>query len=100
MEFLDRVDESRRLLRFVQSAEGGIACVYGRRRIGKSRLLDEVLGKFANVVSYCADRSEPALQRARMAQPFNHWTWKCPTCRLHINPCFNVNLQTIWKRKK
>lgn len=68
MEFLDRVDEQRRLMRFVQGAEGGVACVYGRRRIGKSRLLDEVLGKFANVVSYCADRSEPALQRARMAQ--------------------------------
>ena len=68
MEFLDRVDERKRLLRFLQSAEGGVACIYGRRRIGKSRLLDEVLGEFANVVSYCADRSEPALQRDRMAQ--------------------------------
>ena len=68
MEFLDRVDERRRLLRFVQDAEGGVACVYGRRRIGKSRLLDEVLGGLKNVISYCADRSEAALQRARMAE--------------------------------
>lgn len=68
MEFLDRVDERRRLLRFVQDAEGGVACLYGRRRIGKSRLLDEVLGGLKNVVFYCADRSEAALQRARMAE--------------------------------
>ena len=51
MEFLDRVDERRRLLRFVQDAEGGVACLYGRRRIGKSRLLDEVLGGLKNVIS-------------------------------------------------
>ena len=68
MEFLDRVDERRRLLRFVQDAEGGVACLYGRRRIGKSRLLDEVLGGLKNVISYCADRSEAALQRSRMAE--------------------------------
>lgn len=68
MEFLDRVDERRRILRFVQSAEGGVACVCGRRRIGKSRLLDEVLGGLEGVVSYCADRSEAVLQRARMAE--------------------------------
>ena len=68
MEFLDRIDERRRLLRFIREAEGGVACVYGRRRIGKSRLLDEVLGEKENVVFYCADRSEAALQRARMAK--------------------------------
>ena len=68
MEFLDRVDERRRLLRFVQDAEGGVACLYGRRRIGKSRLLDEVLGGLENVIFYCADRSEAALQRTRMAE--------------------------------
>ena len=56
MEFLDRVDERRRLLRFVQDAEGGVACLYGRRRIGKSRLLDEVLGGLKNVIFYCADQ--------------------------------------------
>lgn len=67
MKFLDRIDERRRLERFLTSADGGLVCVYGRRRIGKSRLLDEVLGDCENVVFYCADRSEPALQRARMA---------------------------------
>ncbi len=68
MDFLDRVDERRRLERFLASNEGAMACLYGRRRIGKSRLLDEVLAARRDVVSYCADRSEAALQRARMAE--------------------------------
>ena len=67
MKFLDRIDESRRLKKFLSMSEGGAACVYGRRRIGKSRLLEEVLSGREDVISYCADRSEAALQRARMA---------------------------------
>lgn len=67
MEFLDRIDEKLRLERFLALDEGAVACLYGRRRIGKSRLLEEVLDGRDQVVSYCADRSEPALQRARMA---------------------------------
>lgn len=67
MEFLDRIDERRRLERFLADAEGGLACLYGRRRIGKSRLLDEVLGSWSNVILYCADKSEASLQRSRMA---------------------------------
>lgn len=70
MEFLDRVDERRRLEKFLLQADGGMACVYGRRRIGKSRLLDEVLAGRKDVIFYCADRSESALQRARMASDF------------------------------
>ena len=68
MEFLDRTDEKARLARFLAMEEGATACLYGRRRIGKSRLLDEVLGGRRDVVLYCADRSEAALQRARMAE--------------------------------
>ena len=70
MEFLDRIDERRRLERFLAQGEGGSACLYGRRRIGKSRLLDEILAGRKDVLSYCADRSEAALQRARMAEDF------------------------------
>ena len=70
MEFLDRIDERRRLERFLSQEEGGVACLYGRRRIGKSRLLDEVLAGRRDVLSYCADRNEAALQRARMAEDF------------------------------
>ena len=55
MEFLDRVDERKRLERFLRQPEGAMACLYGRRRIGKSRLLEAVLAGRADVAAYCAD---------------------------------------------
>ena len=39
MEFIDRVEEIKRFRRFLNLREGALACVYGRRRIGKSRLV-------------------------------------------------------------
>ena len=68
MEFLDRVDELARLNRFLALDEGAMACLYGRRRIGKSRLLEELLRRRKDVVIHVADRSEAALQRVRFAQ--------------------------------
>ena len=40
MDFLDRIDELDRLRRFLALPTGAMACLYGRRRIGKSRLLE------------------------------------------------------------
>ena len=68
MEFLDRIEEKERLNRFLALREGAAACLYGRRRIGKSRLLEEVFVGRHDVISYCADRSEAPLQRLRMAE--------------------------------
>lgn len=68
MEFFDRVDELTRLNRFLHQEEGAMACLYGRRRIGKSRLLEELLGKRRDVEIHVADRSEATLQRVRFAQ--------------------------------
>ena len=68
MEFFDRIDELARLKRFLSLDEGAMACLYGRRRIGKSRLLEELLGNRKDVVIHVADRSEAALQRVRFAQ--------------------------------
>ena len=67
MDFLDRVDELRRFGRFLDLREGALACLYGRRRIGKSRLLEEVVANRGDVVIFVAERSEAALQRARLA---------------------------------
>ena len=36
MDFIDREDEQKRFRRFLDLREGALACVYGRRRIGKS----------------------------------------------------------------
>ena len=43
MEFLDRIEERARLSAFLDDASGGFACLYGRRRCGKTRLLEECL---------------------------------------------------------
>ena len=68
MEFLDRTEELTRLRRFLSLKEGALACLYGRRRIGKSRLLEELLKGCDYVISHVADKSEAALQRARLAK--------------------------------
>jgi len=65
--FLDRTDESRRLKAFFDSSEGGLAVVYGRRRLGKSRLLAETLPA-KRAVYYVADDREATLQRAALAE--------------------------------
>jgi AAA+ ATPase superfamily predicted ATPase len=67
LPFLNRTEESRRLRGFFDARAGGLAVVYGRRRLGKSRLLSEVLpGKRA--VYYVADDREATLQRAALAE--------------------------------
>ena len=67
MDFIDRVDEQRRFRRFLNLREGALACVYGRRRIGKSRLIEEVVAGRDDVITFIAERSEAALQRSRLA---------------------------------
>lgn len=67
MDFIDREEEQKRFRRFLNLREGALACVYGRRRIGKSRLIEEVVSGRKDVVVFVAERSEAALQRSRLA---------------------------------
>ena len=67
MDFIDREEEQKRFRRFLDLREGALACVYGRRRIGKSRLIEEVVSGRKDVVVFVAERSEAALQRSRLA---------------------------------
>ena len=68
MDFFDRIDERKRFERFLGLREGALACLYGRRRVGKSRLLEEVARGRDNIVFFVADRSGAALQRGRLAK--------------------------------
>ena len=65
MRFLDRRAELERLDGLVARG-GGLAVVYGRRRIGKTRLLVEWVRKHGGVYTV-ADRSAPDVQRRYFA---------------------------------
>ncbi|MFQ5699805.1 MAG: ATP-binding protein [Myxococcota bacterium] len=66
MKFQDRARELERLDAVVDSAEGGLAIVYGRRRIGKTRLLLEWVRKRGGLYTV-ADQSSADLQRRYFA---------------------------------
>lgn len=66
LPFLDREDERKQLRRLFRRPEGALAVLYGRRRCGKSRLLQEALPE-RRAVYFVGDDRESALQRAALA---------------------------------
>jgi AAA+ ATPase superfamily predicted ATPase len=67
MKFVDRQEELARLDRFAAGDEGGLAVVYGRRRVGKTRLLLEWEKKHGGLYTV-ADQSVAELQRRYFAE--------------------------------
>ncbi len=66
MRFLNRRDELARLDALVADRAGGLAVVWGRRRLGKTRLLVEWARREG--VYAVADQSAPDVQRANIAE--------------------------------
>src|SRR3954468_2444412 len=66
LPFFDRDEETARLARLVESREGSLGVLYGRRRCGKSRLLREVLPPERSIY-YVGDEREGPLQRTSLA---------------------------------
>jgi AAA+ ATPase superfamily predicted ATPase len=66
LKFLNRDNERTRLTRALASEEGTFCCLYGRRRCGKSRLLQETLPR-QKVVYFVGDERESTLQRDGLA---------------------------------
>lgn len=67
MLFLNRHAEIDRLDRLMAVPDGGLAVVFGRRRIGKTRMLVEWATRHGGVYAV-ADQSAPELQRRYFAQ--------------------------------
>jgi AAA+ ATPase superfamily predicted ATPase len=65
--FLNRSSELARLRRALTGRTPGFVCLYGRRRLGKSRLLREALLELP-AVYYVGDERESALQRRALAR--------------------------------
>jgi hypothetical protein len=66
LPFLDRARELSRLRRALSRPDGSLIVVYGRRRCGKSRLLQEALGGNEHAY-YLADLSDAGIQRHNLA---------------------------------
>lgn len=67
MEFLDRKEEIKRLDEVCGSSDGGLIVIWGRRRIGKTRLLIEWIKK-NNGIYWVADESSSSVQRNYFSQ--------------------------------
>lgn len=66
MDWLNRLSELARLERLMQRRDGGLAVVWGRRRVGKTRLLLEWVRRSGGTY-FVADESSPGMQRRRLA---------------------------------
>lgn len=70
MEFLDRKDELKRLNKAKSSKKFAFVVLWGRRRVGKSRLLLE-WNKLKKGIYWVADESSPSVQRKYFAEALN-----------------------------
>jgi AAA+ ATPase superfamily predicted ATPase len=66
LPFLDRSDELSRIKTLLDRTDGTLGILYGRRRLGKSRLLEQTLPPTRSVY-YVGDERESAPQRASLA---------------------------------
>src|ERR1039458_7462141 len=67
MKFINRTAEIKRLNGLLKSGEGGLGVLWGRRRIGKTRLLLEWCLKHRGLDTV-ADLSAPAIHRRYLAE--------------------------------
>ncbi len=67
MDFINRIEELDRLDRLVAGKDGALAVLYGRRRIGKTRLLLEWSRRHGGLYTV-ADQSAPEVQRRYFAE--------------------------------
>jgi len=67
MRFLNRVEELARLDAWMRLPQGGLAVIYGRRRMGKTRLLVEGARKHGGLYTV-SDLSVADIQRGYFAQ--------------------------------
>lgn len=68
--FLDREDEQRRLRRFMKGDDSRLAVIYGRRRCGKSTLIQRMCGR--EDAYSLADEREATLQIQSLASELAH----------------------------
>jgi hypothetical protein len=71
LPFLNREREMTRITRAIRRPDDAMFCVYGRRRLGKSRLLQKVIEKRPSVY-FMGDEREASVQRQALAREIDH----------------------------
>jgi hypothetical protein len=66
MDFINRIPELNRINHLLENKDSMLLILYGRRRLGKTRLLQQI--KSDNVIHYIADQSEAPLQIAAFSR--------------------------------
>lgn len=70
MKFLDRTEEIKRLDKTLKSPNAGLIVIWGRRRIGKTRLLLEWIKKHKGIY-WVSDESSVSVQKRYFAETLN-----------------------------
>jgi AAA+ ATPase superfamily predicted ATPase len=78
-EFIDREEELRILEREWQSPGGRLIILYGRRRVGKTRLIDEFIRDKPGILSIAEDVS-PHIQIAQCKSTVCRISWRSTPC--------------------
>jgi hypothetical protein len=94
LRFLDRSEEIGRLRSFLAARGGGLAVLYGRRRCGKSRIIQEVLPRRGSIY-YVGDERDGALQRASLAAEAGRLV---PGLERVTYPGWDELLSALWER--
>jgi len=68
LDFFDRTKELGRLTRALDHQDGSLVCLYGRRRLGKSRLIRHLLRGRASAVYHVCDERDAAIQRSALSE--------------------------------
>lgn len=92
LPFLNRAEELARLERMLARKQGALAVVYGRRRCGKSRLIQEALPRSRSIF-YVGDDREATLQRANLASEIARLL---PGFDQAMYPEWNALFQRFW----
>lgn len=92
LPFFNRRDELGRLRALLGRRTGTLAVLYGRRRCGKSRLIQQALPG-ARSIYYVGDDREPALQRASLAA---HIARRLPGFDRAVYPEWDALLDRFW----
>ena len=90
MKFVDRIEESQRLQKVLHAEKSTFTVIYGRRRLGKSTLMTQLLEK--KDVYYLADQTDSGLQRERLAKMISSII---PGFDTVIYPNWNVFFDTL-----